>query len=51
MTKGIGGMNRKEQVKKAIRMEGPDYVPVLYFNKDQEMSDIILIDVVRHSKL
>jgi hypothetical protein len=41
-------MNRLEQVKKAIHMQGPDYVPVLFFNKDKEQSDIIMIDVVRH---
>lgn len=41
-------MYRVEQVKKAIYMNGPDYVPILFFNKDQEQSDIILIDVIRH---
>ena len=29
-------------------MQGPDYVPILYFNKDKEQSDLIMIDVVRH---
>ena len=41
-------MNRREQVKRAIKMQGPDYVPILYFNKDKEQSDLIMIDVVRH---
>ena len=41
-------MDRKQQVKKAIHMQRPDYVPILFFNKDNEQSDIILIDVARH---
>jgi len=41
-------MNRFEEVKKAIYMKGPSYVPLLFLNKDKEQSDIILIDVVRH---
>jgi uroporphyrinogen decarboxylase len=41
-------LNRVEQVKKAITMQGPEYVPILFFNKDFEQSDIMLIDVVRH---
>lgn len=41
-------MDRKQQVIKAIHMQKPDYLPILFFNKDKEQSDIILIDVVRH---
>jgi uroporphyrinogen-III decarboxylase len=41
-------MIRKEQVKRAIKFQGPEYAPILYFNKDKEESDIILIDVVQH---
>ncbi len=41
-------MGRYEQVKKTITMKNPDYVPILFFNKDREQSDIIMIDVVRH---
>ncbi|NLC68308.1 MAG: hypothetical protein GX754_05880 [Clostridiaceae bacterium] len=41
-------LDSKQQVKKAINMQGPEYVPLLFFNKDQEQSDIILIDVGRH---
>jgi hypothetical protein len=41
-------MSRVEQVKKAIQRNNPDYVPVLFFNRDKEQSDIILIDVIRH---
>jgi uroporphyrinogen decarboxylase len=29
-------------------MKDPDYVPILFFNKDKEKSDIILIDVINH---
>jgi uroporphyrinogen decarboxylase len=46
--KGDYAVGRLEQVKKAIHMQGPDYVPVLFFNKDREQSDLIMIDVVRH---
>ena len=35
-------------MRRAIRMQVPDYVPILFFNKDKEQSDIIMIDVVRH---
>jgi uroporphyrinogen decarboxylase len=41
-------MNRKQQVKKAISLQGPDYIPLLFVNKDKEQSDIIIIDVVKH---
>lgn len=41
-------MGRIEEVKKAIHMQHPDYVPILFFNSGKEQSDIILIDVVRH---
>jgi len=41
-------MNRKQQVKKAISLQGPDYIPLLFVNKDKEHSDIIIIDVVKH---
>lgn len=41
-------MTRKEQVKKAIKFQNPDYVPILFFNKDFDQSDIIIVDVVRH---
>jgi len=29
-------------------MRSPDYVPILFFNKDKDQSDLIMIDVVRH---
>ena len=33
---------------KAVKMQGPDYVPLLFINKDRDQSDIIMIDVVEH---
>lgn len=41
-------VSRLEQVKRAIRMTGPDYVPTLFFNGDRKQSGIILIDAARH---
>lgn len=40
--------SRKETVKKAITFNDPAYVPILFFNRDKDQSDIIMIDVVRH---
>ena len=39
---------RKEEVQKAVKMEGPEYVPLYFFNKDQDQSDIIQIGIQRH---
>ena len=39
---------RKEQVVKAIRMQGPDYAPIFFFNRDKEFSDILLYDIQDH---
>jgi len=39
---------RKEQVKRAIAMTGPDYVPLFFFNKDKDQSDIIQVDIQKH---
>jgi uroporphyrinogen decarboxylase len=41
-------MTGKERVKRAIRMDHPDRVPILYFNADKDESDIVIADVVRH---
>lgn len=41
-------MTAKELVKKAIRMESPPNVPVFLYNKDQEDSDMIVMEVVKH---
>ena len=37
-----------ERVKKAINFQNPDRIPLLFFNRDKEKSDIIMIDVVEH---
>jgi hypothetical protein len=42
------GGGRCEQVRRAIHRQGPDYVPLLFFNQDKEQSDIVVVDVVRH---
>lgn len=39
---------RREQVLKAIEMRGPEYVPLFFFNKDKEQSDIIQVDIQDH---
>jgi hypothetical protein len=39
---------RRDEVLKAIRRTGPAYVPVYFFNKDQDRSDIVAIDVQHH---
>ncbi|MBN1540720.1 hypothetical protein JW992_01145 [candidate division KSB1 bacterium] len=41
-------MSRREQVKRAIHRTGPDYVPLLFFNRDLHQSDCIVIDIVRN---
>ena len=41
-------MDCRERVKRAIRREGPDRLPILFINKDREQSDIILVDMERH---
>jgi uroporphyrinogen decarboxylase len=40
-------MGRIEQVRKAIRFEGPDYVPFFIFDGERDESDIIQIDLER----
>jgi len=39
---------RRDEVLKAIHRAGPAYVPIYFFNKDQDQSDIIAIDVQHH---
>jgi len=39
---------RKDEVRKAIEMEGPKYVPIFFFNRDQEQSDILQVDIQNH---
>jgi uroporphyrinogen decarboxylase len=40
--------SRRDQVRAAIRMRSPDYVPLYFVNRDKDLSDIAMIDVVRH---
>ena len=41
-------MKSKECVLKAIKFQGPDYVPLFFFNKDKDQSDIIQVDIQKH---
>lgn len=41
-------MTSKERVLRAVQMEGPDCVPLFFFNKDQDQSDIIQTDIQKH---
>lgn len=41
-------MTGKERVKRAIKFQNPDCLPVVMFNKDFEEGDIIICDVVKH---
>ena len=44
-------MNRKDQVKRAIHMRSPDYIPLMYsyfLSDKQENSDIINVDLEMH---
>jgi uroporphyrinogen decarboxylase len=40
--------SRKEQVRAAVRRQGPEYVPLYFVNRDRELSDIVMVEVVRH---
>jgi uroporphyrinogen decarboxylase len=35
-------------VRAAVRMQKPDRVPLYFVNRDKDLSDIIMVDVVRH---
>jgi hypothetical protein len=39
---------RRDQVYKAMHFQGPAYVPVYYFNRDQDRSDIVSMDIQQH---
>jgi hypothetical protein len=41
-------MTSKERVKRAIHWKHPDRVPILFFNRDLDRSDIQIADVVQH---
>lgn len=45
---GLNVAGAKARVERAVTMTGPDRVPVLYFNRDREQSDIVITDVVEH---
>ena len=39
---------RRNQVIKALTFKNPDYVPIFYFNQDQDQSDLVAFEVQRH---
>jgi|Deesub1362A_J573_1020465.scaffolds.fasta_scaffold02773_2 hypothetical protein len=39
---------RRDEVLKAIHRRGPAYVPIYFFNKDQDQSDIVAVEVQHH---
>lgn len=39
---------RRDQVFKALTFQNPSYVPIYYFNKDQDQSDLVAFEVQRH---
>ena len=39
---------RRDQVYKALEFTNPDYVPIYYFNQDQDQSDLVAFEVQRH---
>jgi uroporphyrinogen decarboxylase len=41
-------MIRRDQVYKAISFQNPSYVPIYYFNQDQDQSDLVAFEVQRH---
>lgn len=41
-------MTRRDQVIKAITFASPDYVPIYFFNRDQDQSDIVALEVQNH---
>ncbi len=41
-------MQRREVVLRAIQRTGPPYVPIYFVNKDQDQSDLVLMDVQFH---
>jgi uroporphyrinogen decarboxylase len=41
-------MMRRDEVIKAIQLSGPAYVPIYFFNRDQDQSDIVAIEVQHH---
>ncbi|MCL1854814.1 MAG: hypothetical protein FWF86_03695 [Clostridia bacterium] len=41
-------MNHRERVQRAVHMQGPDRAPLLLYNRDFELSDLMVIEVVKH---
>lgn len=39
---------QRDQVFKALSFQNPSYVPIYYFNKDQDQSDLVAFEVQRH---
>ncbi len=39
---------RRDEVFQAVRFQGPAYVPIYFFNRDQDRSDIVAFDVQHH---
>jgi uroporphyrinogen-III decarboxylase len=39
---------RRDQVFKALTFQNPSYVPIYYFNQDQDQSDLVAFEVQRH---
>ena len=39
---------KRDQVLKAFTFQNPSYVPIYYFNQDQDQSDIVAVEVQRH---
>ncbi len=39
---------RRDEVYKAMRFQGPAYVPVYFFNRDQDRSDVVSFDIQHH---
>ena len=39
---------RRDEVFKAMRFGGPERVPIYFFNRDQDQSDIVALDVQHH---
>lgn len=41
-------MNSVERVRRTFRFEKPDRIPMVFFNKDKEQGDIVMIDIQDH---
>ena len=41
-------MSRRDEVFKALSFNKPAYVPIYFFNQDQDQSDIVAVEVQKH---